>query len=122
MRCNCSESPDTARGSTADLPFSEMEEVDFKSDDWVRLLKCSLCGQYWQVDEWDKYQVCIGIKVNDPQNWDDFDDLSYRMDHLLRARGGITEEICQWRDCEEYSLNDSAYCPRHTFEVAGLRE
>ena len=122
MNCDCSTYPDTGRGSTVDQPFVDMEEVGTKAGKWVNLLRCSNCGQHWQVDEWDKYQIGISIKVNDPDKWEIFEDLSYRKDHLLRGRGGTTDEICVWQDCEEKQLIGSAYCPEHSFEIGGMRE
>ncbi len=25
--------------------------------DWIKLLQCPGCGQFWRADEWDKYQT-----------------------------------------------------------------
>ena len=121
MNCNCFEMPSTLRGSTSDSPFKAMEEIDHKSAKWINLLRCKSCGQNWQVDGWDKYQVSLAIKISDPEGWSDFDDLPFRMDHLLVSRGGTSTNICTWQGCKEYCLKGLAYCVHHAYET-GLRE
>ena len=113
--------PSTVRGSSSDLPFKEMEEIDHKADKWIKLLKCGSCGQYWQVDGWDKYQICLAFKISEPESWLSNDDLQLRMDYLIESRGGFSSEICAWANCQENCLKGLALCVFHAYEV-GLRE
>lgn len=121
MTCTCSEMPNTVKGSSSDLPFKRMIEIDHKADKWINLLKCEICGQHWQVDGWDKYQTCLALKISDPVSWQSFDDLQLRKTYLVNSRGGFSQEVCSWVGCQERCLKGLAFCVMHAYDI-GLRE
>jgi hypothetical protein len=98
-----------------------MKEVAWTKDKWARLHKCSVCGQHWQVDVWDKYSEGLAIKIDKPEQWKDYDDESDRLSYLIESRGGVTDKQCQWQNCNENALQGLAYCPYHAYHKAGLR-
>jgi hypothetical protein len=94
--------------------------VDIKNN-WIKLGRCSVCGQFWQLDEWDKYQTICAIKINDPANWQTFDDEPDRVQLLINSRGGLSDKECVKANCRDTALKSLAYCPKHAYEI-GLRE
>jgi hypothetical protein len=98
-----------------------LTEVEVKSDGWVKLCQCRACGQYWQLDEWDKYQTLCAIKISDPANWQTYDDQPDRARLLIESRGGLSEEECVMARCQNKALKSLAYCPAHAYEI-GIRE
>jgi hypothetical protein len=58
------------------LYFKKFERIDWKDDAWVKLIKCPDCGQYWQLDEWDKYQAGLAIKIEDSESWKTYPEIS----------------------------------------------
>jgi hypothetical protein len=97
------------------------EVVDRTDDNWIELGKCRVCGQYWQIDKWDKYQTICAIRVDFPDNWQNYDDKADRMQLLFDSRSGLSQEKCIKAGCENKALKSLAYCLNHAWEI-GLRE
>ncbi len=97
-------------------------EVGKKSHGWIKLCKCSSCSQYWQVDEYDKLQTCLVIKIDNASVWNDFDDKEKRISFLIQSRGGFSGEKCNYAGCNGQSLKGLAFCPRCAFEKSSLRK
>jgi hypothetical protein len=53
---------------------------------WKALLRCQHCAQLWAVDEWDKYQIQLAVKITDKVDWQTSDE-AYRKAHLTQSRG-----------------------------------
>jgi hypothetical protein len=51
---------------------SEFELIEKK--DWYKLYENKNDKSFWRLDEWDKYQVQIFVKIESLENWAEFDD------------------------------------------------
>jgi len=97
--------------------YPKFETIE--SADWCSLLRCPDCGQLWAVDEWDKYQVQLAIKLLGVIEWQQ-DNISRRKAFLLRSRGGYESGKCFWMSCAGRQIKGSAYCLDHSYAV-GMR-
>ncbi len=120
MQCDCNQQSDIFQITDYGTFVSRLEIVATKSEGWIQLGRCRACGQHWQVDKWDKYQVLCAIKIANPEDWDNFTDEESRMQLLIRSRGGLSSETCMWIHCENQALKNLAFCPYHAWEK-GLR-
>src|ERR1022692_2507556 len=119
MSCACSKLPQLVRiDARCDLP-ERLEESELRS--WIKLSRCRICGQYWRVDEWDKFHTQFAVKINDPAHWQEYDDLPLRKKFLLESRGGITNEKCIWQGCTNNRVKGVVLCIDHLFQT-GARE
>ncbi|HXG85812.1 MAG TPA: hypothetical protein VNI84_17465 [Pyrinomonadaceae bacterium] len=87
----------------------------------MKLNKCCICWQHWQIDVWDKYQTNCALKIDKPKNWQSFDDEPDRLKLLVETRGGLSEEKCVKQGCTNDALKSLAYCPIHAYKI-GFRE
>jgi hypothetical protein len=121
-RCDCARLPAIFNvGRRPNRLKRTLVEVGLKAEEWVRLFKCSACGQHWQLDEWDRYQTVCAIKIEDATGWRTFSDRSVRIGFLVDSRGGLSEGPCAMARCGGQALKSLAYCPEHAYEL-GLRE
>jgi len=90
--------------------------VDRKDDSWRELGKCRVCGRYWQLDKWDKFQTICAIKIDFPDDWQKYDDKPDRLELLVNSRGGLSEVKCVKANCQNKALKDLAYCLKHSYE------
>lgn len=89
---------------------------------WLTLQKCENCDQLWQLDNIDRLQTNLAIKLDTNVEWRDFDDRPYRYQYLIDSRGGLSEEICIMEGCQQKSLKSLAHCPFQAFDYLGLKE
>ncbi|MCD4718660.1 MAG: hypothetical protein K8S13_02210 [Desulfobacula sp.] len=120
--CECKGLPEFIKSDTSDSYFKKFKQIDWKDDAWVKLIKCPDCGQYWQLDEWDKYQTGLAIKIEDPESWKTHNDKEIRIEFLIHTRGGLSEKTCAWQGCNNKAIIGLAYCPLCAYEKAGIRE
>ena len=65
----------------------------------------------------------LAAKVGDPSRWPAvFDDVPYRIEYLVRSRGGLSDEGCRWHGCGKPCVNGLAFCPAHAYYESGLRQ
>ena len=95
-----------------------LEQVD--AANFQRLFRCGMCGQHWRIDDWDKYQVRIAVKIADPASWLTFDASTLEKELLLRTRGGAGTEGCAWANCPNPALAGMAICVDHLVQ-SGVR-
>jgi len=62
MQCSC--------GSRRDLVEISHNYAEFVAGlrcleigQWIKLLQCLDCGQFWRTDEWDKYAYPVCVEV-----------------------------------------------------------
>ncbi len=118
MPCNCK---DLARIIRVNGTLQQLYP-DFKhvaTGAWKALVQCPDCGQLWSVDEWDKYQTQLAIKLEAVETWSQSDE-THRKAFLMQSRG-LSTQRCMWNGCGEAQLNNSAYCVDHLYAV-GVRE
>ncbi|MBB5358049.1 hypothetical protein HDE76_001255 [Rhodanobacter sp. ANJX3] len=95
--------------------------VQLAVGNWVELCRCSSCGQLWRIDEWDKYQVQVAIKVSAVEGWDSFDFKPIQLKLLVNARGGLTNECCAWANCNHHAVKGVAYCAEHLYDTGARK-
>jgi len=120
--CKCKRLPEYFKADTSDPDFSKFQQIDWKKDAWVKLIQCPDCGQHWQLDQWDKYQSGLAVKIEEPDRWRQFCDKIFRIPHLVQSRGGLSQQTFAWHGCENKALMGLAYCPLCAYERSGLRE
>lgn len=68
MQCRCDDS-----SALVDISQTYAEFVTgmliLETGDWVKLLRCSGCGQLWRTDEYDKYQTLYAFKLATREGW-----------------------------------------------------
>ncbi|MBQ0806996.1 MAG: hypothetical protein KBT55_03405 [Porticoccus sp.] len=112
--CNCKEQPVLIDISNNHSDFkSKLNQLD--AGDWVMLMRCPDCAQFYKVDEWDKYQTCYAVKISSSQNWESFDSVSLVKEQIVINHGGLTSEPCMWSGCETKQVKGSAYCVNHLY-------
>jgi hypothetical protein len=120
MECKCAQLREIIDVEDAPAGFvKSLEEVAV--GDWVRLMKCHHCKQYWRVDEWDKYQAQFAIKLKSDEGWETLDVVPLQKNFLLQSRGGTTEQECKWANCTNNRVKGAAYCVDHLYET-GVRK
>lgn len=93
-----------------------------QSIDWANIMKCPSCQQYWFLDEWDKYQIQLAIKVaTKVAKWDSLDLEEERKKFLLVSRGGLSGDKCVWAGCSGKCVRDTVYCIDHLY-ATGARK
>jgi hypothetical protein len=118
--CLCSECPKAIYLDDQPSTFlSTMTQLAVGN--WVKLCRCSNCGQLWRIDEWDKYQVQVAIKVSEIDGWDSFDFKPLQLELLVNARGGLSKEPCAWANCSHTAVNGVAYCAEHLYNTGARR-
>jgi hypothetical protein len=123
MNCECNQLPRIFNVETyPNRLMSHLELVNRKDSGWRELYKCSVCGQHWQVDVLDRLQVNCAIRIDNLDEWPDFDDKPVRVQYLIDSRGGLSEAECVMAGCKNKALQSLAYCPKHGYEDVGLRE
>jgi hypothetical protein len=118
MKCQCSQFPDIVK--LDDHPvvgrFDELE-----TGVWMRLVRCPHCGQLWSVDEWEKYQTQFAVRIPQREGWREFDATPFRRHYLIQSRGGLTDEKCVWKGCEQRRVHGVVYCADHLYQT-GARD
>ena len=120
MKCDCDQKLNVLQITDYSQFTSQLEVVAVKHAEWVKLCRCLICGQHWQVDKWDKYQVICAIKIENPESWQIFDDEESRLQLLISSRGGLSNKTCMWVGCNNKALKELAFCPQHAW-TKGLR-
>lgn len=111
--CDCGNHP-SVRQVNGPIAMLFPGFVQVGADGWKALLRCRSCSQLWSVDEWDKYQIQLVVKIAGTANWKTFDE-TQRKAHLAASRGGLCESNCTWNDCTRKQLKGSAFCVDHLF-------
>lgn len=125
MKCKCESSGKIVLGKTTAMPTKHKTLIDSKNHPLcgrpyatISLFKCDVCGQHWQADgmqgrvrsgiSWPL--VCI--KIDDPENWQKFDDYLIRkaffpeLDNKVKIEPG-----CATEKCNGSRVRGLDYCP-----------
>ena len=81
--CNCKEQPILIDISNNYSDFkSKLNQLEVGN--WVLLMQCPDCNQFYKVDEWDKYQTCYAVKIPSSENWESFDSESIIKEQMVQ--------------------------------------
>lgn len=119
MNCNCTNSADIFK--LEDNPGFEIHIVKLATGNWVHLYQCLGCGQFWRVDEQDKYRPRFVVRIPSKEGWEQFDSTALEKKYLVQARGGVTDELCIWQRCSGNRVKGVTYCVDHLYKT-GVRE
>jgi hypothetical protein len=92
-----------------------------KSENWKNYFQCNECKQFWCVDEFEKYQNSIAIRVKNIETISDETLIQIQMNLLVSSRDGLSNIGCIIFDCKNKSLKNLFYCPEH-FYATGNRK
>jgi hypothetical protein len=88
---------------------------------WKTLERCMECGGSFAIDEWDKLQPRVVVRVDDVGQWEiEADDVDTRKALLLRSRGGLQDTECEWVGCLRPQVRGVAICLEHLWNL-GVR-
>lgn len=89
--------------------------------DWYRLYQNKAEKSFWRLDEWNKYQTQMFVKLESAENWTEFNDQDLRIEFLKESRG-LSNEKCKWKDCSKKALNNLVFCELHAYKEMGIRK
>ena len=119
MNCGCSAHGEfVAIASDSNEFVAGLEHVSAAEKPWLKLYRCPVCGQHWQIDvaaELNR-RIPLAIKVHAPDSWQTFDDHPYRRQHFIDSCGGLTGDTCKWQGCSNRCVRGISFCAEH---VAG---
>ena len=102
--CNCIKMPSVFYYEDTEKDFYEgLEKID--SFDWYELYECKMCFQYWRIDIWDKLQERFVVRVENRNNWKDFDETPLIKELIIKNRGGTIDQECVWQSCKGKRVN-----------------
>ena len=120
MPCNCVQIQDLVYyDELPSLLISNLDQID--SSSWYQLFKCSVCGQYWRVDNEDRLQERYVLKIKQFDGWQNIDITILAKQNLLASRGGTNNEICIWQDCANHQVKGVLYCIDHLWQTGARR-
>jgi hypothetical protein len=121
VKCDCLTLPTAVNLESAmSERLNHLDKIDEKP--FLSLHKCRGCGQLWQLDQIDRLQTNLAIKLQNVYDWNDFDDTTARVQFLIDSRGGLSDKTCIKHSCSNLALRTLAYCPEHAYFYAGLRQ
>jgi len=116
MQCSCDDS-----SALVDISQTYTEFVAgmliLETGDWVKLLRCSGCGQLWRTDEYDKYQTLYAYKLATREGWKSTDMKPLIKERILESHGCLDTSQCLAKDCKQPGLKGRAYCIDHFYET-----
>jgi hypothetical protein len=116
MQCSCHVQEDFVEiGHDYQTFVAGLECLEISN--WVKLMQCPACGQYWRADEWDKYQTLYALKLDSPSNWQEVDVEPLIKERMLQNHGGLDATTCLAKDCKLHALNGRAYCVNHFYDT-----
>lgn len=113
--CDCKQQPEVRDISHhyADITATLTQ---LAAADWLLLMQCPDCLQYYSIDEWDKYQPCYAVKVAGQHHWQQFDRVALIKKHVIQQHNGLGSELCIWAGCDTKQLKGRMYCVHHLYD------
>ena len=107
-----------------DVEILKRIESDFdliEKKGWFRLYQNKEDKSYWKLDEADRLQIQIFVKLESTENWAEYNDQDLRI-NLLKENRGLANEKCKWKDCSKKALNNLMFCELHAYNEMGIRK
>lgn len=89
--------------------------------DWYQLYQNKSDNFFWRLDQHDKLQEQLFVRLINIDNWESFDDKSLRIDLLAKTRG-FSHKNCIWKNCNNKRLIGLVHCAIHSYEEMGMRK
>lgn len=115
MACSCKKEQSLVDVTNDYRRFVERLDL-LEVGDWVKLMRCPMCGQLWRVDEWDKYQTSYAAKISSQADWREVDLTRQVKELMVQNRGGLESFKCI-KNCEKSAVKGSVYCVDHLYET-----
>ncbi len=87
---------------------------------WYKLYQNKVDKSFWRLDEPEKYDLQMFVKLESVENWTDYNDQDLRIE-LLKEHRGLSSEKCKWKDCSKKALNNLVFCEFHAYKEMGIR-
>ncbi|WP_251359759.1 metal-binding protein [Kangiella sp. TOML190] len=113
--CNCQQQPEFLVGNDENNPLSPLQELEWQPDKWATLNQCADCGQLWHIDIAKANEVGLCVKLTNRQAWDSLDMTQAKVQLMVNNRGGLSFDICRWKDCQSNCVKGLAFCPHHAY-------
>ncbi|NVK21597.1 MAG: metal-binding protein [Kangiellaceae bacterium] len=113
--CNCQQLAQIVQGNDEYNPLGELQELEWSPERWATLNQCSECGQLWHIDIAKQNEIGLCIKVPDQASWKTLDPTQIRLQLMVQNRGGLSDETCKWKQCNERCVKGLAFCPVHAY-------
>lgn len=88
---------------------------------WYELYQYKIDKTYWRLDKADKYQVPFFLRLENLNDWYNFDSTELEISLLLKTRGNSVKN-CIWAGCSKTSLQGLAYCEVHAYQEMGIKK
>ncbi|HTV49251.1 MAG TPA: hypothetical protein VMG59_12500 [Phycisphaerae bacterium] len=79
------------------------------------LYRCPLCNTLWLVD--DTTRSPMAVRVSSEAAAIDFDERPYRRQLMVEWHGGVTDQKCNFIDCNNRALRGIVYCVDHAYPM-----
>jgi hypothetical protein len=107
MACECTAQHGTVR--VADGKKFAVGKSDKGKTGKIHLFKCDSCGQFWLIDEWEKFKERLAFKIKDDSHW------PLRKAYLLIVHGGTSAENCTAAGCKGKKVKGTQLCVDHYY-------
>lgn len=85
------------------------------SASWMELYQCQVCLQFWAIEkgaELDRRHN-LAFKLTQSQNWKTFDFSSARDKWKAQKYGGISQNQCMYKGCDNFAVKGKVFCIKH---------
>ncbi|NVJ67999.1 MAG: metal-binding protein [Gammaproteobacteria bacterium] len=113
--CNCAQLAAIVNGDDENNPLGEQEELEWEPDRWATLNRCPTCQQLWHIDIAKANQVGICMKVDSLEHWQQLDMTQTRVQMMVNNHGGLSFDLCRWKNCQDNCVKGLAFCPQHAY-------
>lgn len=111
--CKCKSCPSALEICNDYSKFiSTLRELEWNN--WKSLMKCSVCGQLWRVDSWEKYHATFAVKIMESTGWRELSCKELIKPIMLEVCAGYSDETCGFENCLELKLKLSKFCLEHS--------
>lgn len=121
--CQCAELPNVFVGNDEKNPFNDtLEELEWAPQRWATLNRCPICQQLWHIDIAKQNDIGVCAKITTEQDWQQLDTTNLKIQLMVQNHGGITNDTCQWKQCDQLCVKGLAFCPGHAYFEMDIKQ
>lgn len=113
--CNCSQLASVLIGNDENNPLPPLDELEWDPERWATLNRCQDCQQLWHIDIAKANQVGLCVKLKSEADWSSLDMTQTRVQLMVNNHGGLSFDICRWKQCKNNCVKGLAFCPQHAY-------
>jgi len=89
---------------------------------WKTLRRCPACLATFAIDDWDRLQDQVVVRVSALSDWEaQADSAAVRKQLLFQSRGGAADGDCICLGCSGTRVRGVVYCLEHLWETGARR-